>query len=312
MNCSMEHTLSKVDAFIAAHPEYSRDVPQLGQGSTNHVVYARRGDTNVIFKHCCDVGRKERECFGMRHWHDTNLVAKLQWDCDQDMVLITHIPGTWLHRAKDVDGEEAWRSACRESGKAIAALTMVPLSVNAQNEFQTRFYEERTFEDYARKILRLGRSVHALDPGFQHSYWNENLDFIENCLGAMLAEPPVLYHQDVGNFHVQAGRFMGFFDVESCRIGCASMQFGSSLLLPKKDDGSWALFREGWEEQRGAKLTTVDRACAAAGNHLLVWRWITRYLSYDGTPGSGFDWASPADPQSAKECIDGVNEMLGI
>ncbi|MBL7200711.1 MAG: hypothetical protein ISS56_11210 [Anaerolineae bacterium] len=45
---------TKVDAFIAQHPGYTRDgVQQPEQGATNQVIFARRGDERVIFKVFC-------------------------------------------------------------------------------------------------------------------------------------------------------------------------------------------------------------------------------------------------------------------
>jgi hypothetical protein len=312
MDCPLEVSLARVDAFIAEHPEYSRkDVPACGQGSTNHVVRARRRDEDVIFKLFCEHERKERESYGLRHWRQTGLIAELLWDDASDMVVMSYVPGIWLVQSREQEGIDAWRAATRETGSAIARLTTIPLSASERSDFQSRFYAKHSFEDYVRQIVRLGRSVQARDPDFRDVYWKQNLDFIEGQIGRMLKEPSVLYHQDCANFHVQGGRFMGFFDVEMCRVGCRSMQLGSALGLTQVGDGSWDLFRQGWESVAG-KLTPDDLACAAAGSHLLGWRVITRYLTYDGTPGTGASWASPANPHDTRKWIDGVNAMLGI
>ena len=42
------------------------------------------------------------------------------------------------------------------------------------------------------------------------------------------------------------------------------------------------------------------------------WREITRYMSYDGTPGSGFAWASPADPVWYRQAMDQTKALLGV
>ncbi len=41
-------------------------------------------------------------------------------------------------------------------------------------------------------------------------------------------------------------------------------------------------------------------------------REISRYLSYDGTPGTGYDWATPADPTRYRQTIEGINALLGV
>ena len=61
--------LTKVDAFIAERPGYTKDgVAQPRQGATNRVVFARRGDDLVVLKVFCNTERRDRECFAFRHW----------------------------------------------------------------------------------------------------------------------------------------------------------------------------------------------------------------------------------------------------
>jgi hypothetical protein len=59
-------------------------------------------------------------------------------------------------------------------------------------------------------------------------------------------------------------------------------------------------------------LGADDCNAIAAAVHLLSWRVITRYMSYDGTPGSGYKWAKPADPARYRQLIDETEEMLGV
>ena len=131
-------------------------------------------------------------------------------------------------------------------------------------------------------------------------------------LDSILAQPRALYHQDPGNLHVEQGRFVGFFDLEMCRAGGAAMQLASALeMLEGKQEG-WAPFRAGWEAATGAPLGPADRMAALAASRLLHWREISRYLSYDGTPGSGYAWASPADPAAYRKSMEAAEDLLGI
>jgi len=217
--------LNKVDAFVAEHPTYTRrGVEQPGQGATNRVIFAHRGDDLVVFKVFCETERKERECFGLRHWQDTGLVPELIWDADPSMVVMSYVPGAHLHVAREADGEAAWRQACFEIGKAVGALARVPLSSADRAAFESSFYGELgTLEAYLGRILTLGRSIHARDPDFRDGFWGDSLDLVGAQLDRILGQPRLLYHQDVGNLHVRQGRFMGFYDLEMCRVGCASM-----------------------------------------------------------------------------------------
>jgi hypothetical protein len=309
-----DDALTRVDAFIAEHPGYTREgVEQPGQGATNRVVFARRGDELVVFKVFCERERKERECFGLRHWRDTGLVPELICDADPSMLVMSHIPGMYLHAARDADGEAMWRRACRETGKAIGTLTGVPLGAARRSTFESCFYGGLgRLEAYLVRIVELGRSIHARDPDFGDGFWRESLDFVDAQLTGILSQPRILYHQDVGNLNVRRGRFMGFYDLEMCRVGCASMQLGSSLGMLGGERAAWEPFCEGWEAATGVPLGPEARRAAAAVSHLLSWREISRYLSYDGTPGSGYAWARPADPVRYSASIEEVERMLGV
>ena len=299
----------RVDAFIADHPEYTREgVEQPGQGSTNRVVFARRDGELVVFKVFCEEERKQRECFASRHWSDTGLVPQLIWDNDPWMMIMAHIPGYFPGSIRD-SAREVWLGSCREGGEASATLICVPLSAAAREEFEARFYEFGPLEAYLQRILELGRGVQARDPDFRDDFWRVSLDFIEEQLPSIFSEPRCLYHQDAGNLHVADGKFMGFFDLEMCRVGCHAMQLASSAL---SEADAWIRFREGWESVIGQQLTAEQLRAACAGQHLLDWREITRYMSYDGTPGTGFSWADPADPVRYRSGIEVVNRTLGV
>ena len=306
--------LAKVDAFITEHPGYTRHgVRQPGQGATNRVVFARCGDDLVVFKVFCQAERKERECFAFRHWQDTGLIPQLLADVDATTIVMSYVPGVYLHRARETDSKVAWRTACREIGKAIGALTQVPLKATDRAAFEARFYDDLgTLEAYLGRILELSRSVQARDPDFQGVFWRQSLDFVEAQLDHILSQPRILYHQDVSNLHVQQGSFMGFFDLEMCRVGCEAMQLASALGMLEGERAAWEPFREGWERTIGQPLSPDDLSATTAANHLLHWREVCRYLSYDGTPGTGYDWASPADPVRYRRSIEAVADMLEV
>jgi hypothetical protein len=306
--------LAKVDAFIAEHPDYTRQgVRQPGQGATNRVFFARRGRDLVVFKVFCEVERKERECFGLRHWRDTGLVPDLIWDADPTMIVMSHVPGVYLRVARKLEGEAVWRESCRETGRAAGLLTRVPLTSTDQAAFESRFYAGiETLENYLGRILVLGRSVHARDLDFRDAFWRESLDFTDSRLGGILSQTPVLYHQDASNLNVWRGRFMGFYDLEMCRVGCAAMQLASSFGMLDGERAAWEPFRQGWETATDEPIVHQDLSAAAAGYHLLCWREISRYLSYNGTPRSGFGWASPADPVSCRESIESMENMIDL
>ncbi len=173
--------------------------------------------------------------------------------------------GQWLHTARTSEGDVAWRDACRDTGRAVAELTKVPLDAEDRISFESRFYGDLgTLEAYLGRIIDLGHSIAARDPEFGDAFWHRDLDFIESPLDRLLSEPRALYHQDVSNFHVQKGEFMGFFDLEMCRVGCASMQLGAAACMFLGESVGWAHFREGYEAVRRQPLSRDERRAAAA------------------------------------------------
>ena len=172
-----EAAIDKVDAFIADHPEISRDgVPQPGQGATNRVIFARRGgrrgdsrgDSRLVFKVFCTPERKARETFGLRHWAGTGLVPRLLYDVDDRMVATSYIPGDSLHESWQPEGGAAWHAACGATGRAIAKLARVPLSSSDRISFEARFYDGLgPLEAYLSRILDLGHRITSRDPDFR-------------------------------------------------------------------------------------------------------------------------------------------------
>ncbi len=239
--------LAKVEGFIADHPEYTREgVAQPGQGATNRVHFVRRGETIFVIKVFCEEERKERECFGLRHWAGTGLVPEVLWDDDPRMIVMSHVPGTGLHVSRTTDGEAAWREASVQAGRAIGALTRVPLGEGDRAGFESRFYKGvATLEEYLGRIVDLGWGIHQRDPDFRDGFWRRSLEFVEAELPGIFSQERVLYHQDVGNMHVRQGRFEGFFDLEMCRVGCATMQLGSAMSMLHKGDMPWECFGRG-------------------------------------------------------------------
>lgn len=306
--------LARVDAFIVAHPEYTRQgIEQPGQGATNRVVFARRGEDPVVFKVFCEVERKERECFALRHWKETGLVPELIRDQDSRMIVMSHVPGCMLHvfSSRDDVSETTRIETCAALGRAFGSLAIVPLSVSDRTRFEARFYGAlNTLEAYLGRILELGRSIQAIDPNFGDDFWKGSLDFIQAQMDTILSQPRILYHQDAGNFHVQPGRLRGFFDLEMCFIGCEAMQVGALLDVFQGLRERWEPFRRGWETATRRPLDGVDLRAALAVYHLLCWRVISRYMSYDGTPGTGYAWASPANPARYRSAIESVTRML--
>lgn len=296
--------------YLAAHPEYNLDgLPQPAQGATNLVLIAGSEGQRVVLKLFCRAERYERERLAMEHWAETGLVPRLLDEQAPRLLVMSYLPGDMLHVVRAQEGEQAWLAGCEAVGEAAARLTQVEMAQETGRAYSARFYEGMgSLDRYLGRIVALSESIQRLDPDFCDGYWGASLDLVRDELDGMLSEPQVLYHQDASNLHLADGRFEGFFDLEMTHVGGPTMQIASCLRLFDGQRRAWERFAAGWVRVTGQAL---DARRVLAAGHLLAWREICRYLSYDGTPGSGYDWASPADPQWYRELLDGLACMLG-
>ncbi|MDP6041780.1 MAG: hypothetical protein QGG64_24750 [Candidatus Latescibacteria bacterium] len=302
-------SLAKVDAFIATHPEYTREgVDQPRQGNTNYILFSHRNNELVVFKVFVEDERKARECFAIRHWQDTGIVPRLICDVNDEMIVMSHVSGRgW--RSYDLSEEEK-RETYVAFGKAFGTLTNVPLSKEDRTFFESNFHgESNTVEAYLGRTVELGRKIQSRDPDFADNFWKKNLDFIEAQFDTLFSQPRILYNQDPGNHVLAPKRFMGFFDLEMCYVGCEAMQLGSMLNMLDGNKDAWQAIRQGFETEAKKSLTPEDLKAIAAMYHLLCWRVISRYMTYDGT-GTGQEWTSPANPQEYRKKIESIEAML--
>lgn len=303
-------SLAKINTFIAEHSEYTQEeVTQPRLGNTNYVAFAQRNEELVVLKVFCETERKSRETFAIKHWQDTGLVPRLIDDIDDEMIVMSHISGRGWRRG-DLSEEERIET-CVALGKAFGTLTKVPLSDKDRTFFESNFHgESNTVEAYLGRTLDLGRKIQSRDPDFSGEFWKDNLDFIEAQLNTLFSQPRILYNQDPGNHCIKPGQFVGFFDLEMCYVGCEAMQLGSMLNFLDGNRDWWQAVRQGFETETNRTLTSDDLKAMAAMYHLLCWRVISRYMSYDGTPESGVDWANPADPIEYRNKIESVEKKL--
>jgi hypothetical protein len=268
-----------VERFVHLHPEYSIDANQSGsQSVTNYVIFGHRGQEPIIFKYFCEDERKEREVYGLRHFAATGLVPQLLEDAGKRLIVQSWIPGGWISSPgdQDFDAVEAQRAG-HTLGQATATLLNVPLTPQAARDFESRFYDGLRLEKYLRDILDASWRIHEnvdiyRDPLFAHS-----LESIEANLPYILKQKRLLYHQDAMNMHFYKGTFMGFFDLEMCRVGTVAMQIGS-LWKFFAVHGEWSAFAQGFAAVSGRQLTEHDLAAGRAFAHFLVWR----YASHSG------------------------------
>jgi hypothetical protein len=280
-----------VKEFVQQHPQYHVDENQSGsQSVTNYVILGHRRDhlseQRVVFKYFCRDERKQREIFGLRHFAATGLVPQLLEDDGPRLIVVSHIPGAFLPRP-EVD-LAAFHGVDRQLmgytlGEATAKLMSTPLAAQTAKDFESRFYNGETLNNYLYGILQASQAIHQRVECYKADIFAHSLALIEENLPRILAQPRLLYHQDALNMHFMGSRFSGFFDLEMCRVGTAAMQIGSlwSILVSY---AVWEAFAQGFADVSGRMLEAQDWAASRAFGHFMLWRSISDYGDWRGEP----------------------------
>ncbi|MEZ4868860.1 MAG: phosphotransferase [Caldilineaceae bacterium] len=278
--------------FVAAHPQYQVDADQSGSTSvTNFVIFGQHtladGSVEpVVFKYFCQDERKEREIFALRHFAATGLAPQLLAEQGARLIVMTRLPGAFLPNAETAREEFSKLDATQIGytlGQATATLLRVPLTASTAQEFERRFYDGETLTTYLGDILAASHAIHQRVAYYRGATFGRSLAHIETHLAYILRQPRLLYHQDAMNMHFAGSRFVGFFDLEMCRVGTEAMQLGSLWQIFAGYD-AWTGFAEGFANTTGRTLTAHDVEAGRAFAHFMVWRYISDYGEWQGEP----------------------------
>lgn len=280
-----------VERFVQQHPEYRIDANQSGsQSVTNYVIFGHcaghEGEQRVIFKYFCRDERKQREIFALRHFAATGIVPQLLEDEGPRLIVVSYIPGAFLPWPEDhaADVRAIDRSVMGHTlGSATAKLITTPLPPHVAQEFESRFYDGETLPAYLQNILHASQAIHQRVDCYKDELFGRSLAVVAENLPRILAQPRLLYHQDALNMHFVGSCFSGFFDLEMCRVGTEAMQIGS-LWSIINSYGVWDAFAHGFAEVTERSLTAPDWEASRAFAHFMIWRSISDYGEWQGTP----------------------------
>jgi hypothetical protein len=275
-----------VEQFIQHRPHYRIDPDQSGsQSVTNYVIFGHRDQQPVVFKYFCRDERRIREVFALQHFAETKLVPNLLDDDGQRLIVQSRIPGRFLHLPEDgppepgLDPDRIGFSL----GQAAAQLTAVPLSPQTATDFESRFYDGEKLPEYFDYILQASHRIQRQIRCYQPAVFAQSLAKIDAHLDFILNQPRLIYHQDAMNLHFADSQFVGFFDLEMCRVGTEAMQIGALWYIMATLD-NWPAFVDGYATPAGRRLTEQDFVAAQAFAHFLVWRYISHYGDWPGDP----------------------------
>ena len=271
--------------YAQENPAYALDAVQpAARGQANCVAFGRRGEERVVFKSFCEAARKEREAFALRHWAATGLVPELLDETDE-LVVMSFVEGELI---EDLIGRVDSDRAGRALGGAVAGLTKVPFE-EAVARFEALPFSGDSLAGYFDRILEPARQVCTRAAAYGDAGFVRSLDFIEAQRGFVLAQPRLLYNQDIRNALFVGERLGGFIDFELSWAGTEAMQLGSLGVLLRLAAGRggdaaalWRAMTQGYGEGRGKALDAEETAACRAVALFLVWRDITEYGRWRG------------------------------
>lgn len=270
-------------AFIRQHSDYQIDAAQPAyRGGTNRVTFGRLGERPVVFKYFVTADRFANELACLRHFAATGLVPEVLASEDR-LIVMSRLAGDGLHAARP----EQAITLSEQIGDALGRLASVPLREPgaedaAVPEFRAILWGPSVREALDAYLRRCRRILSILpDDG---AFYRESLNRIERLADRVANESPILFHEDVSNLTVHDGVFVGFYDLEMCRLGTASMQLGVALNLCVAGPLSWPRVWSGFTRRLGGTWSEEDSLAALAMHHFYHWIRICRWGLWDGDP----------------------------
>ena len=296
--------LPAIEVFVSSHDGFSIDEDQEGShGNTNYVAFGHLDSKPVVFKYFFRPERREREVYGLRHWETTGLVPKVVHDDGDHLLVQSRLILDPAVSGKALDSSVVGRAL----GEAIAKLYCVPLSAEEKGDFESRFYDGVDLHDYVNGIVGASRQIHESVPEYASETFSRSLSFVESQLPVLLAPPYRLYHQDAGNLLYGGDQFVGFFDLEMCRVGTLAIQIGCVMGTVRELD-CWSSFVRGFHSLTDLAPGEEELASARAWSHFMVWRYVSQYGEWRGGDHRAVDKSQiPSEAEKYRLEIESIN-----
>ena len=278
-----------IAAFTSGHPECGVDTDQPAyRGGTNRVTFGRVGDRLIVFKYFVTPDRYANELACLRHIGPTGLVPEVLATSER-LIVMSRLAGTGLHTVSPPDAP----ALSEQIGRALGRLGRLALPEPAASSGYspardfTAILWGRDVHAALRAYIDRSRNVLDVLPRDLVPFFGASLDLVESHADWVAAQRPILFHEDVHNLTVAGGRFVGFYDLEMCRLGTEAMQLGVALRLCAAGPLSWPRLLGGYERQTGRQLDPRDATAALAMHHFYHWIRICRWGLWDGSASAG-------------------------
>lgn len=287
----LEQAEFAVEQYAAEHPEYRVDSEQPDyRGGTNRIILGHRGSEPVVFKYFVTRSRWANELFCLRHFQPAGIVPAVLDVVPERLIVMERLGGSdgLAEVAAGAVSAGPARELSRQIGQALGKIANTPLPVAVEGYSPLCDFTglkwfprpNRMLEYY----LAACRRIQSVIPAYADPFCTASLSLLSAQAPHVDSERQILFHEDIWNLRVQAGQFVGFYDLEMCRPGTESMQLGVALELCGPDRLDWSHLQRGYETEVGRVLDESDLLAALAMNHFYHWIRICRWGEWNGDP----------------------------
>jgi hypothetical protein len=277
-----------IGRYLREHPASSVEPQQPGyRGGTNRITLGTLGDRPIVLKYFGAANRWVNEVSVLRHLAGSGLVPEVVDAVPESLIVMTRLPGCDLRARLAANREPAAIGRLsRDIGGAVARLTMQGLPHGGERYSPGRDFTVipwgTRLSDVIRAYVRISRRVQQVLPEYRGPFFDGSLTLLQDLSRRVDEESLILFHEDISNLRVRDDRFVGFYDLEMCRLGTVSMQLGVVLGLCDPGGLDWEKVRLGYEATTGRRLGDPELVLAVAMYHLYVWIRVCRWGYWDG------------------------------
>ncbi len=301
MDSQTKDAWDTVAEFVADRPDFLLDPDIPTQGATNRVFYGRHNETPIVYKYFGFPPRWRNELYCLRHYAGTGVVPAVVASIPDKLIVMSRLPGHYVTRKAELTSMTADQIAAlsRQVGRAIGKLADTPLPGPDATDCPPRDFQIILWNSDVRaaieSYLAICRAVRRVIPEYGGRFGERSLHFIASHIDAASAMRGMFFHEDIGNAMALDGEFVGFFDLEMCRIGTVAMQLGVALCLCGAGRLDWSELTGGVTRQTGIEISPDGQLAILAMHHLYHWIRACRWGWWDGSPGSDHHAAAARD-----------------
>jgi hypothetical protein len=176
----------------------------------------------------------------------------------------------------------------RQIGRALGKIASTPLPAPAAGYSPLRDFTGLAWSPcqswMLARYLTTCRRIQTVIPAYTDPFCDASLALLASQVEQVDHQRHIFFHEDIWNLRVDATRFLGFYDLEMCRLGTESMQLGVAVELCGPGRLEWGHLQRGYEAEVGRSLEDANLLAVLAMNHFYHWIRVCGWGEWDGDP----------------------------